>query len=135
MKHIVMFESFIQTRLLPEDVDADDLRDICLDITDNGRLKASVNTIYTNGKQSNYVLIHSYDPRDYDGFTFGDVKDVILRLKDFLGKHYGGCSAVISGDPERVNFDITDEESVDYLNMAYNKIDAPGISNLVIYIV
>lgn len=135
MRYLNKFESFFQTKLLPEGVDADDLRDICLDITDYGKFHASVNTIYTGGVQKHYVLISLSDVRDYDGFTFGEVKDVLLRLKDFLGKNYGGCSALISGDPERVSFDINNEESIDYLDKAYNKIDAPGIGNIVIWIV
>lgn len=133
MKHIIKYNLF--ESLIHKDVDTDDIKDICLDITDNGKFTAFVNSTTSYKGPRNYIYISLSDPTDYDGFTFGEVKEVLLRLKDFLGIHYGGCSVLISGDTERVDFTIDDEESIDYLDKAYNKIDAPGIGNISIWIV
>lgn len=131
MKHLSKFESFFQTKLLPSGVDADDLRDICLDITDYGRFEASVNSIYTNGAHKNYVFIHLSDPRDYDGFTISEVKDVVIRLKEFLGSHYGGCSLQMVGFIGRVDIEIDNNDSI--INKYHD--DTDRISNLVVWIV
>lgn len=130
MKYLTNYKIF---ESLEEDTLISDLKYICLDIEDEGRFNCSIETYdkYTIG---HYVIISLNDPRDYDGFTFGEVKDVILRLKDYLGSRYGGCSALISGEVDRVQFNIDNEESVDYLDKAYNRIDAPGIGNLIIWI-
>ncbi len=130
MNHLKTYKAF---ESLSEDL-ISNVRDICLEIEDDGRFKCSVNTKDIKGISKHYVLIYLSDIRDYDGFTFGEVKDVILRLKDYLGDKYDGCSALISGEIDRVEFDIDNEESIDYLDKAYNRIDAPGIGNLVIWI-
>ena len=40
---------------------------------------------------------------DYGGFSFDEVREVILRLVDYLGDRYKGCSVLSVGEYERSN--------------------------------
>lgn len=126
MRYIKLYKTF---ESIP--VDPDDIRDICLDITDNSRFKATVNTQDIKGVTKHYVLIYLSDVRDYDGFTLSEVKDVVIRIKDFLGNHYGGCSPLMVGDVDRINIDIEDDVSI--INKYREETDK--IANLVVWIV
>jgi len=108
----------------------DDIRDICLDITDSGRFTTSVNK---SNDTNYYILINLSNVIDYDGFSFDEVKDVVLRLKNFLGNKYGGCSALIVEEVSRTKLDLNSEESIERLSKIYDGVNS-SISNLVIWI-
>jgi hypothetical protein len=47
------------------------------------------------------LCIYLSDYRDYDGFHFDEVREVILRMVDYLGDRYKGCSVLSVGEHER----------------------------------
>ena len=49
------------------------------------------------------LCINLSDYRDYDGFSFDEVREVILRVVDYLGDRYKGCSVLSVGEHERSN--------------------------------
>jgi len=81
----------------------DNIKDICLDITDDGRFRVSIG-IKTGMKIPVYVeiFISLSDPRDYDGFVLGEVESVLKRIYDYLTiGRYLGCSVVKVGEQYR----------------------------------
>lgn len=76
----------------------DNIKDICLDITD-GRFEVS----FMDSKDECKVLIISLsDVRDYDGFTLKEVEEVLQRIYDYLGiRRYMGCSVLKVGEQYR----------------------------------
>jgi hypothetical protein len=53
--------------------------------------------------ENKIVVISLSDYRDYDGFSFDEVREVVLRLIDYLGDRYKGCSVLSVGEHERYN--------------------------------
>lgn len=85
----------------------DDIKDICLDITD-GRFRVSfMNTQSTiSDKHGNAqvmtLIITLTDVRDYDGFTLSEVEEVIQRIYDYLTiRRFMGCSVLKVGEIHR----------------------------------
>jgi len=118
MKHIKSYEIF--ESLSTEDVRSD-LTDICYELTDGrfeikiyddpefpgwGHIPGSgmnlphiergdkILCIYLSGNKG---LGLSY----YDGFHFDEVREVILRIVDYLGDGYKGCSVLSPSESER----------------------------------
>lgn len=102
-----------------EDDLKDDIRQIFSDLTDD---KCD---IYFNSTK-NYILL-SNKSHITNYFRFSDIKDELLRLKDYLGDRWISCAVVFAGDPERIPIDIN-EDNYDELDDNY-----PEISNLAIF--
>lgn len=52
-----------------------------------------------DGDKILFITLSNY--MDYDGFSFDEVREVILRLIDYLGDRYKGCSVLSVGEHER----------------------------------
>lgn len=79
----------------------DNVKDICLDITD-GRFSVSfMNTKHGNA-QVMTLIIALTDVRDYDGFTLSEVEEVLQRIYDYLTiRRFMGCSVLKVGETHR----------------------------------
>jgi hypothetical protein len=84
------------------DIDRD-LTEICYELTD-GRFHININwTLNYGGVENGKILfICLEDYRDYDGFSFDEVKEVVLRIIDYLGDKYIGCSILPVGEVDRL---------------------------------
>ena len=111
LKKYKLFES--------NDIDVrEDITEICYELTD-GRFDIK---IYDNNEfprwghipssgmnlpflelGDNILCINLSDYRDYDGFSFDEIREVILRIIDYLGDRYKGCSVLSVGEYERSN--------------------------------
>jgi hypothetical protein len=47
------------------------------------------------------LCIYLSDYMDYNGFSFDEVREVVLRVVDYLGDRYKGCSVLSVGEHER----------------------------------
>jgi len=81
----------------------EDLTEICYELTD-GRFDIKIYDGSEFPGWGNKILcINLSDYRDYDGFSFDEVREVILRVVDYLGDRYKGCSVLSVGEHERSN--------------------------------
>ena len=96
----------------------EDLTEICYELTD-GRFDIKIydgpefpgwGNIPGSGMNQPHIergdkilCINLSDYRDYDGFSFDEVREVILRVVDYLGDGYKGCSVLSVGEHERSN--------------------------------
>ncbi len=112
MKHLKTYKIFESNDINVRE----DLTEICYELTDGrfaikiydddeflgwGRVPGSgVNPPYV-GRDGKILFINLSDYRDYDGFSFDEVREVILRVIDYLGDRYKGCSALSVGEHER----------------------------------
>ena len=112
MRYLKLFESF-------DDVKKD-IEEICYELTD-GRFAVKVYDNFPGwgnisgvgvavhpdewklSAENKIVVISLSDYRDYEGFSFDEVKEVVLRLIDYLGDRYKGCSVLSVGEHERSN--------------------------------
>ena len=130
MKHIKTYKLFESIR--------QDITEICYELTDGrfgvkiyddselpvtntGIYRLHVLRVLEDG--DNIICIYLSDQRDYDGFSFDEVKEVVLRLIDYLGNRYKGCSVLSVGEMTR--FDINKRE-IDDQNWTNN------LTNLII---
>ena len=91
MRYLKTFES------LSVDTSREELIEICYELTDGGfRIKISDSNDLPNlNLPSVYkVLFIGLENRDYQGFSFDEVKDVVLRVLDYLGDRYKECSVL-----------------------------------------
>ena len=91
MRYLKTFES------LSVDTLKEELIEICYELTDGGfRIKISDSNDLPNlNLPSVYkVLFIGLENRDYQGFSFDEVKDVVLRVLDYLGDRYKECSVL-----------------------------------------
>ena len=92
-----------------------DIQDICLELTDGGRIDVKV--VETSGKFKTYVIFNLINHLDYDGFLFGDISEYVFRIKDFLGDSYKSSSVLfVDSFSERVNIDLDDKSDLRKLN-------------------
>jgi len=113
MKHIKSYEIF--ESLSTEDV-REDLTEICYELTDGrfaikiyddsdfpgwGHIPGSGMNVPRVERGDKILCIYLSDYRDYDGFSFDEVREVILRMVDYLGDRYKGCSVLSVGEHER----------------------------------
>ena len=54
-----------------------------------------------DGDKILFITLSNY--MDYDGFSFDEVREVVLRLIDYLGDKYKGCSVLPVGEVKRSN--------------------------------
>ena len=94
MKHLKSYQIF-------ESISVDTLREelieICYELTDGGfRIKISDSNDLPNLNlpSDDKVLFIGLENRDYQGFSFDEVKDVVLRVIDYLGDRYKECSVL-----------------------------------------
>jgi len=107
-----------------------DIEDIAIsEISDRSKFSISI----IESTKTPCVVISLGDVGDYDGFRLGEVKDFIIRLKDYLGDRCGKGGLVVVSESHRTYIDITEEE-IDYVDKYYNMVDAPGLSNFSINI-
>jgi hypothetical protein len=89
-----------------------DLTEICYELTD-GRFKIKIydnnELTYIKVKGENPYLVDDKilficleDYMDFDGFSFDEVKEVVLRVIDYLGSRYKGCSVLPVGEVDRL---------------------------------
>ena len=91
MRYLKTFES------LSVDTSREDLTEICYELTDGGfRIKISDSNDLPNLNlpSDDKVLFIGLENRDYQGFSFDEVKDVVLRVLDYLGDRYKECSVL-----------------------------------------
>jgi hypothetical protein len=101
--------------LSTEDV-REDLTEICYELTDGrfaikiyddsdfpgwGHIPGSGMNVPRVERDDKILCIYLSDYRDYDGFSFDEVREVILRMVDYLGDRYKGCSVLSVGEHER----------------------------------
>ena len=93
-----VFEHYLKTfESLSVDTLREELIEICYELTDGGfRIKISDSNDLPNlNLPSVYkVLFIGLENRDYQGFSFDEVKDVVLRVLDYLGDRYKECSVL-----------------------------------------
>lgn len=99
----------------------DDIRQIFSDLTDD-KCDITISRIDT----TNYILLSNKN-QITNYIRFSDIKEELLRLKDYLGDRWIRCGVVFAGDPERIHIDIN-EDNYDELNNNY-----PEISNLAVF--
>ena len=123
MKYLKIFENF------SEDEIKSTLKDLCLDLTDEGfKIKFYIKP-NTSSALSNYMYIYKENFGKY--FTFSEVIDVVLNIKDYLDDKYVSCGVVFVGNPERIKIDINWED-YDRLDQMFDTEESP-IVDLVIY--
>jgi len=116
MKHLKTYKIFESNDINVRE----DLTEICYELTD-GRFDIKISNYYTvtpaawgniqgSGMNQPHIerddeilCINLSDYRDYDGFSFDEVREVILRVVDYLGDRYKGCSVLSVGEHERSN--------------------------------
>jgi hypothetical protein len=136
MKYLKIFENF------SEDEIKSTLKDLCLDLTDEGfkilfSKPKSVNISFFNKITSkdtglNWFSTVSLYKRNFgDYFTFSEVIDVVLNIKDYLDDKWVSCGVVFVGNPERIKIDINWED-YDRLDQMFDTEESP-IVDLVIY--
>ena len=93
-----VFEHYLKTfESLSVDTSREDLTEICYELTDGGfRIKISDSNDLPNLNlpSDDKVLFIGLENRDYQGFSFDEVKDVVLRVLDYLGDRYKECSVL-----------------------------------------
>ena len=118
-EHLKTFES------LSVDTLREDLTEICYELTDGGRFDIKIyddsdfpgwGHIPGSGmnvprveRDDKILCIYLSNHMDYDGFSFAEVREVILRVIDYLGDRYKGCSVLHVGETNRlwtINQDI-----------------------------
>ena len=114
MRHIKSYRIFESNDINVRE----DLTEICYELTD-GRFDIKIydgpefpgwGNIPGSGMNQPHIergdkilCINLSDYRDYDGFSFDEVREVILRVVDYLGDRYKGCSVLSVGEHERSN--------------------------------
>jgi hypothetical protein len=114
MRHIKSYQIFESNDINVRE----DLTEICYELTD-GRFDIKIyddnefpgwGNIPGSGMNQPHIergdkilCINLSDYRDYDGFSFDEVREVILRVVDYLGDRYKGCSVLSVGEHERSN--------------------------------
>jgi len=131
MKHLKSYQIF--ESLSTEDV-REDLTEICYELTD-GRFEIKIYDdsdfpgwghipgsgmnlphVERNDKILCIYLSKGVNPRGYlthdldyyKGFSFDEVREVILRVVDYLGDRYKGCSVLSVSENERSNINKTE---------------------------
>lgn len=130
MKYLKIFENFsLFNAYRFEDEIKSTLKDLCLDLTDEGfKIKFYIKP-NTASALSNYMYIYKENFGKY--FTFSEVIDVVLNIKDYLDDKYVSCGVVFVGNPERIKIDINWED-YDRLDQMFDTEESP-IVDLVIY--
>lgn len=77
------------------------------------------------------IVIQLSDYSDFDGFDISELKDLLIRMKDFLGKRFIKSTVSIVGEVDRMDLEINEKE-IDELSKWYNKVDAPGVRDIYI---
>ena len=121
MKYIKTFENYVNVG-----IDAD-IEEICYDITDSDGFSIDIST---NSETSNYRFLcikkyveheEGYEDADFDDlggeeFYFNEIKEVCLRIKDYLGEKF----IDICDDRNRsFDVDVDDNRLVDSVNITY----------------
>ena len=112
MKHIKTYKIFESN-----DNVIKNLTEICYELTDGrfgikiydefpgwGSIPGSGMTLTAHPhveRDDKILFIYLSDYRDYDGFSFDEVRETVLRLVDYLGDGYKECSVLSVGELER----------------------------------
>lgn len=117
MKHIKtkrIFESY-SIPTIPNDI-KEDLKDICLDITDVGfkidfQLRFENKIIDPTFNNINHVLEISYNMNYHGSFWFKDIEEVVQRIKDYFDDNYRGVQILGGYSGTWLPFDISKDIS------------------------
>ena len=113
MKHLKSYKIFESNDINVRE----DLTEVCYELTDDGRFGIKIydefpgwGHIPGSGMNPSHVerndkilYIYLSDYRDYNGFSFDEVREVVLRVVNYLGDRYKGCSVLSVGEYERSN--------------------------------
>lgn len=124
MKHIKSYQMF--ESLSTEDV-REDITEICYELTDGrfgikiyddsdfpgwGHIPGSgMNLPHVERDDKILCIYLSKGVNDldyYKGFSFDEVRDVVLRVVDYLGDRYKGCSVLSVSENERSSINKTE---------------------------
>jgi|SaaInlV_165m_DNA_1040744.scaffolds.fasta_scaffold03506_5 hypothetical protein len=128
MKYLKTFESisYVNTDL------EYDIKDIFLSEVDEDRFDLTLVSPY--GKD--YLICGvslgevSFEDDEHEGFRLGEIKDFLLRLKDYLDSNnftYTQLSIIIHDGMDTATVHNLSEKNIDEINNWYNRIDAPGL--------
>jgi hypothetical protein len=133
MKHIKSYKIFESST---EDV-REDLTEICYELTDDrfgikiyddsdfpgwGHIPGSGMNLPHVERDDKILCIYLSDYRDYDGFSFDEVREIILRMVDYLGDRYKGCSVLSVGEGMRSSINKKDISSHNWIGNLTNLI-------------
>lgn len=122
MKHIETYKIFESNDNVRKN-----LTEICYELTDGrfgikiyddpdfpgwGHIPGSGMNLPVTVTGDKILCIYLSNDRDYNGFSFDEVREVILRAVDYLGDRYKGCSVLSVGEHERSS--INKKEIVDH---------------------
>ena len=98
IKSYKLFESISKKQEIESDI-----KDICYDITDDGRFSIKFGDIINKAYNTHdyYVAITLSDHRNYDGFDYSEVQECIKRIMTYLGDRYLACSVLEVGEGSR----------------------------------
>lgn len=153
MKYLTTYNKFNESKF---DDFKQDVKDICLEITDYNKFSVSLSVHptsvnYTSDYFNNFrdflstqrqkgvknlgtIFIKLKDLYNNDGFSSKDVSEVVLRLVDFLGDKYLKVGINYIGDSEMYLFDdfkLSDAHVRGYWNGRY--YDPAKISSIIIF--
>ena len=101
MKYLKKFNESINSEIQK------DLIEICYDITDDGKFEV----ILSEKDEEGYIEIRKHN---YVSFDFNEIKEVCLRIKDYLGDNYEGFS-----DTGFEYKDLTDNLEIKNIHIVY----------------
>jgi hypothetical protein len=118
MKYLMLFREMSETNL------DKDLYEICYELTDTkfsvkiydtstgwGSIQGTGVNPPLRDSGDKLLFISLSDYKDYRGFSFDEVREVVLRVIDYLGDRYKSCSVLSVGEWERSSInkkEITD---------------------------
>jgi len=113
MKYLKVFENFSDDDIIST------IKDLCLDLTDEGF------NLYLSSSGRFFIL---YKNLDY--FTFNEVLDTLLNIRDYIGDKWVSCGVVFVGDPTRIFIDINWED-YDRLDQMFDTDETPIVDLVV----
>lgn len=109
MKYLKVFENFSDDDIIST------IKDLCLDLTDEGF------NLYLSSK---FFILY----KNFDYFTFKEVIDTLLNIRDYIGDKWVSCGVVFVGDPTRIFIDINWDDDLDQM---FNTYETPIVDLVV----
>jgi len=115
----------------------DDIKDILLELEDDGfRTRLSIDKLdYLSDNPIKFIAIsnrlNGFSP--YTPFEFVDIKDPLLRLREFIGESWISCSVLFQNSSDRIDIDIN-EKDYDKLDQWFGSDESHSTGILDIYI-
>ena len=117
-----------------------DIKDIFLsEVEDEDKFKVSIQHIpykFFNDSEGYKLSISLSNINEYE-YRIGEIKDFLLRLKDYFDNkslNHSKMKILINDDSHRVDYVSIDftEADIDKTDKWYNMIDAPGLNEIFI---